>query len=408
MRRLIWALLGTALLQTPSAAAPVSTPGHKLLVVSVDGLDWRYLRDRDRLGLKIPNIRKLLAKSQVADGVAGVWPTITWPSHTAIISGARPDQSGILSNARGTLDPNLSYWSAKKLKVPVLWQCAARAGRTTAAVTWPVTMEADITWNLPEVFIRRNGGSMDLESVAKYGTPGLVAEITRAYPSFGQQWMDDRTRTQATIYLLQKKHPDLVLTHLVDLDSDAHDRGPFEAEANATLERTDDLIGQMLKALPKGYVFALVSDHGFERLDHLTNLKAIAAGEGVIGEMKAMGGLVTTGDPKMVAWLRSQSGKGEVGREVPHDELAKYAPGLGDLTAFEPAEHVMFGRSERDVPHEPPPEKGEHGFWPLRSDYRSVYLLSGPGIKPAQLGPLKMLSLKDRLAGAMGLACPGP
>ncbi|HLY26540.1 MAG TPA: alkaline phosphatase family protein, partial [Aggregatilineales bacterium] len=75
-------------------AAAQAAPGHKLLVVSVDGLDWRYIRDRDALGLRIPNIRKLIARSQVADGVVGVWPTITWPSHTAIISGARPDQSG--------------------------------------------------------------------------------------------------------------------------------------------------------------------------------------------------------------------------------------------------------------------------------------------------------------------------
>ncbi len=80
------------------------------MVLSVDGLDWRYIRDANRLGLKIPNLRRLLAKSQYADGVIGVWPTITWPSHTAIISGARPDQSGILSNARGTLDPALSFW----------------------------------------------------------------------------------------------------------------------------------------------------------------------------------------------------------------------------------------------------------------------------------------------------------
>ena len=46
------------------------------------------------------------------------------------------------------------------------------------------------------------------------------------------------------------------------------------------------------------------------------------------------------------------------------------------------------------------------GFWPMREDYRSVFLLSGPGIKPAALGPVQMISLKDRLAGAMGLACP--
>ncbi len=73
--------------------------------------------------------------------------------------------------------------------------------------------------------------------------------------------------------------------------------------------------------------------------------------------------------------------------KYPHEELARYAPGLGDVTAFEPAPHVMFGRSERDVPRTPPPEKGDHGFWPLRSDYRSVFLLSGPGIHPARLGP---------------------
>ena len=392
-----------------SVGAAQAGPGHKLLVVSVDGLDWRYIRDRDALGLKIPNIRKLLVKSEYADGVVGVWPTITWPSHTAIITGARPDQSGILSNARGTLDPSLSYWSADKLKVQTLWQCAGAAGRTTAAVTWPVTMQAKITWNLPEVFIRRNGGSMDLESVAKYATPGLAAGITRVYPSFAQQWVDDRTRTLATLYLLRRKQPDLVLTHLVDLDSDAHDRGPFESEANATLERTDELIGDMLKNLPKGYDFALVSDHGFERVDRIANLKAIAAADGITGDLQAMGGLAVTSDPRVADWLRAQAGKGDVGREIPHEELVKYAPGLANaVAAFEPADHVLFGRSDRDVPHSPPPEKGDHGFWPLHADYRSVFLLSGPGVKPVQLGTVDMLSLEGRLASKMGLACGMP
>ena len=54
-----------------------------LLVLSVDGLDWRYLRDADRLGLKIPNLRRLMAEGEVAQGVIGVYPTVTWPSHTS-------------------------------------------------------------------------------------------------------------------------------------------------------------------------------------------------------------------------------------------------------------------------------------------------------------------------------------
>src|SRR5678816_4397143 len=90
-------------------AGQAQAAAHRLLVISVDGLDWRYLRDRDALGLKIPNLRKLMAKSQIADGVVGVWPTITWPSHTTMLTGLRPDQHGILGNASGAPDPALSY-----------------------------------------------------------------------------------------------------------------------------------------------------------------------------------------------------------------------------------------------------------------------------------------------------------
>src|SRR6478736_5129494 len=188
-------------------AGPAQAATHRLLVISVDGLDWRYLRDRDALGLRIPNFRTLMAKSQIADGVVGVWPTITWPSHTTMLTGVRPDQHGILGNAGGPPDPALSYWSATKIRVPTLTQCVAGAGRSVGAVNWPVTVDAKIDWNLPEVYARRNGDSSDMDTVDRFGTPGLVAEIGRVYPSFAQQWLDDRSETLATIYILTRKQP---------------------------------------------------------------------------------------------------------------------------------------------------------------------------------------------------------
>jgi len=386
-------------------AGPAQAATHRLLVISVDGLDWRYLRDRDALGLRIPNFRKLMAKSQVADGVVGVWPTITWPSHTTMLTGVRPDQHGILGNASGPPDPALSYWSASKIKVPTLTQCLAGAGRSVGAVNWPVTVDAKIDWNLPEVYARRNGDSSDMDTVDKFGTPGLVAEIGRAYPSFAQQWLDDRSRALATIYLVTRKHPDLMLLHFAELDSEQHEEGPFVPHAKAVVERTDELIGDIIKALPKDYVVALVSDHGFEQVDHLANLKVLAAADGVMGAMTVTGGLVTSSDPQAIAWLRSQSGKGEVGREVPQDELKRHAPQLAGV-AFEPAPHVMFGNT--GPARSSSQTKGNHGFWPTRPDYHSIFLLSGPGIKPAQLGTIEMVSLKDRLADALGARCPAP
>ena len=88
--------------------------------------------------------------------------------------------------------------------MPTLWDAAKRAGLTTAAVTWPVTVDAPITWNLPEYFLKRQGGEMDLAGVASKSTPGLVDAIAVKYPSFKQQWMDDRTRTLAAMYLLSE------------------------------------------------------------------------------------------------------------------------------------------------------------------------------------------------------------
>ena len=394
-----------------AAAAPaLAAPGHKLLVVSVDGLDWRYLRDRDALGLKIPNLRKLMAQGQTADGVVGVWPTVTWPSHTSLITGARPDQHGILNNAARGVPFTESYWSAKTLKATTLWQCARQAGLTTAAVTWPVTVDAAITWNLPEAAMRRNGGSMDLDSVEATATPGLVRDITAMYPSFAQQWVDDRTRTQAVLYLLRAKKPDLILAHLVDLDSEGHDQGPFGKNANAILERSDELVGKMMAALPAGYELALVSDHGFERLDHIPNLKVKMAEAGAKGQIRPLGGIVVADDEAGAAWLRALSAKGGegVGREIPKAELQRYAPTLaGAVAAFEPEDHVMFGGASTGPYLTGPREKGEHGFWPLRHDYRSVYALYGAGVRPEKLATLEMLSIKDRLAAVLGLRCPG-
>ena len=392
--------LGATLLAAPSAqAAP-----HKLMILSVDGLDWRYLRDRDALGMKLPNLRKLLARSQVADGVTGVWPTITWPSHTTMLTGVPPDRHGILANAGGPPDPALSYWSYKKITAPTLTQCVRDAGRTVGAVNWPVTVDAPINWNLPEVYARRNGDSSDMDTVDRFSTPGLVPEIGHALPSFNQQWLDDRSRALAAIYLLKKKHPDLMLVHLAETDSEQHEEGPYTPHAKAVLERSDELVGDILKALPKDYALALVSDHGFEQVDHIANLPALAAADGMTGAMTISGGMVTSTDPGMIAWLRTQSGKGEVEREIPAAELALYAP-RSSGTAFEPAPHVMFGNG-KDAPHAPSNNKGNHGFWPTRPDYHSVFLLSGPGIKPAALGTIEMTSLKDRFSRQLGVACP--
>src|SRR5262249_40621966 len=149
------------------------------------------------------------------------------------------------------------------LKTTTLLDAAHQAGLKTATVTWPVTVGAASDFNLPEYFEKRRGGAMDLKSVSsKANPPDLVDRITGMFPSFHQEWVDDRTRMLAVRYLLKTEHPDLTLVHLVDLDSEEHDNAPYTPEALAILEYTDELIGSVIQDLPRDYTLVVVSDHG--------------------------------------------------------------------------------------------------------------------------------------------------
>ena len=370
-----------------------------LLVVSVDGLDQRYLENADRLGLQIPNLRKLMREGEWSRGVLGIVPTVTWPSHTTLITGATAEEHGILSNRRPASEGGDYYWDVNLLKRPTLLDEAAKAGKTTAVITWPVTVNAPVTYNLPEYFKKRRGGAMDTPSICAKAKPAnLCAQIASRFPSFRQEWMDDRTRTLAVRYFLAQQ-TDIILVHLVDLDSEAHETGPFSIESNALLEYTDELIGTMAAALPKGGRLVVVSDHGFEAAKSEVHLRAEAP-RGV----RPMGGFVLAEDDEAAAWLRAakKDSKYGLGRDIPADEIQRLAPHLaGAKMILESAEAVWFGFGNVKLLQQPR-ETGNHGHWPTR--YRAVYLAWGKGLRAQRIPEVPMQQIYERLRSLSGLS----
>jgi predicted AlkP superfamily pyrophosphatase or phosphodiesterase len=113
-----------------------------VLMISVDGLKPEYVTEADQRGLKIPILRGLMADGAYADGVAGVWPTNTYPSHTTLVTGVTPAVHGIYNNPE--FDPKHKFaeswfWYARQIRVPTLWQAAHRAGLATASIAIPAT-----------------------------------------------------------------------------------------------------------------------------------------------------------------------------------------------------------------------------------------------------------------------------
>ncbi len=373
-----------------SIALAAAAQARPLLVISIDGMDHRYLRDRDAMGLKIPQLRRLLAQGSWADGgVTGVMPTVTFPSHTTIVTGVAPHVHGILDNNRA--DTKQRYWESELIKVPTLWDAAKKAGKTVGAVHWPVTVGASIDWNVPEYFQRRLGHGMDWDSTEAKSTPGLIEKMLARYPSMPQEWVDDRVRALATIYLLKEHKPDLLLVHLVDHDGEAHDTGPFTKHAKAVLERIDELVGEILAAKPANMAVAIVSDHGFEHVQRPVNLGGFG------NRVQTRGTLATTDDPVAAAALRSAA----IGREIPASEWKRVMPHAPvPAAAFEPPEHATFitGKTPGNFK-----ARGDHGYWPLRRDYHSTYLLAAPGGRRETLGEIEMTSIAARLAAVLGI-----
>jgi hypothetical protein len=403
--RILFLLVAGACLVRPAEAQD-----RQLLIVSIDGLDHRYLKDRDSLKLRIPNLRKLVEQGAWADGVVGIVPTVTWPSHTTLITGVRADEHGILDNNIQTANGSERYWYAAYLKAPTLWQAAKKSGKRVAAITWPVTVGAEIDYNLPEYFRARSGGAMDLKSTEEKATPGLVQAITAEFPSFATQWMDDRVRALATIYILKRYQPDLTLLHFVDHDEAAHDMGPFSKEAIATLEYTDELLGQILAVAPRNTVVAIVSDHGFEAAPRELNVASLLASKKLpAGGAVVRGGFLTTYDPAVAAAL-SEARSDErscVGREIPRSEVDRFLPGTpSSARLFEPASGCFFaaGKPGGEIVSSQPSELGRHGHWPTR--YRAVFVLSGPGVAAERRPEMDMRDAVQQFARVLGLAWP--
>ena len=109
-----------------------------LIIISLDSLGFR---DIDEHREELPTLNKLVQGGTWVKKVQGIYPTLTYPSHTTIITGQYPSVHGIVNNTK--IQPERRspdwYWYQKDVKSTTLYDLAHRKGLKTAAFLWPVT-----------------------------------------------------------------------------------------------------------------------------------------------------------------------------------------------------------------------------------------------------------------------------
>jgi len=408
--------------------------GPMVLLISVDGMKPEAILDAQSHGLKVPNLRAFMTDGAFATRVRGVLPTLTYPSHTTLLTGASPARHGIIDNT--TFDPFLKnaqgwYWYAEDIKVPTLWDAAGAAHLNTANVYWPVSVGAKITYNLPQIW--RTGTDDDLKLQRALSTSGLEQELTAElgrYPGGMEETVaDDEIRARFAIRLLEKKHPDFFTVYLTGLDTEEHASGPFSAKSNETLERLDSVVGLLRaaaeKAAPGRATVCVVSDHGFAPIEHDVNLYAAFLQAGLFSVGK---------DNKVTDWkamLWPAGGSAAVVLADPKDEAVRSkVKALLDNLAADPANGIdrIWSRDEiqkgRGFPNAEflvslkigyetayslalplitkPANLGMHGYVPERSEMRSSFFIVGPEVeKGRSLGEIDMRQIAPTLAGLL-------
>ncbi len=422
-----------------AAAAQEKAPPPLLVMISVDGLRPDYITAADAHGAKVPNLRRFLKEGAYADGVQGVVPTVTYPSHTTLVTGVWPARHGIFANT--TFDPlqkNFQgwYWYAEDIRVPTLWDAAAQAGRSTASIQWPVTVGARVTWNIPE-FWRANTDD-DAKLLRAVSTPGLLSEAGAAigaYPTgIASSAESDEVRGRYAQWILENKHPALLTLHLLALDHMEHETGPFSSESIAVLEKLDAVIGRIRETaerLAPGRAFiAVVSDHGFAKTGAQLNLfpafreaKLFTVDDkGKIADWKAMpwptGGsaaivLKDPGDTATLAAVRKLLGKlavdpaNGIDRVLDASELHERGgyPPASFFVGLKPGWKTGYSLNGPVLSKTKP--GGTHGELPDLPDLRASFFLVGPGVPAGRsLGLIDMRDVAPTLAHLAGISLP--
>jgi predicted AlkP superfamily pyrophosphatase or phosphodiesterase len=419
--------------QTQPARVPV-------IMISIDGLMPDYVLEADSRGLKIPNLRRLQKEGAFATGVVGVTPTVTYPSHTTLVTGVSPAKHGITANT--PFDPfskNMGgwYWYAEDVKVPTLWEVAGKAGLVTASVDWPVSVGADIRFNIVQYW--RASTPDDRKLTRALSTKGLLTEAERTlgpYPDgYDYELPADRRRGKFVAWMLEQKKPQLLTGYLSSLDEEQHHSAPYSARSKETLEGIDGIIGEIRAAAERATsgrsVFCVVSDHGHITADKELHLNAALAEAGLL-ELDAQQKLQSW---RAIGWASGGSfgvmlndAKDQQARDRAREVLRRLAsdptsgidrvlegPEATALNGFSGAALVVglkpgfrTGGALTGAVTRSGTAGGTHGYLPNHRDMEASFFIAGPGIPAGHnLGRIDMRDVAPTLAGLLGVTLPG-
>lgn len=236
-----------------------------VIVVTIDGFRPNfYLEDK----WSAPNLKAMKQEGVHAYGVNSVFPSITYPSHTTIVTGVRPASHGIYYNAlfeKDSATKGQIYWHFDQIKSPTLWEVTQNAGLKAASVNWPVSVGAPTVFNISDVGSK--GQKVMEDSAHPAGVSTLIkAKLLNNAPAI--KVGVDKNVASIAAWVIKTEKPNFMTVHLLGMDHEQHLHGRNGPEVEKAIVLADSAVGVIRKAiadagLKDNALLIVTGDHGF-------------------------------------------------------------------------------------------------------------------------------------------------
>ncbi|MBO4409731.1 MAG: alkaline phosphatase family protein [Spirochaetales bacterium] len=295
-----------------------------LVVVSFDAMVYEDL-DLLKGG---PAFSRFFEDGSRVNRIRTVYPSLTYPAHTSMLTGCRCGKHGIVNNEPcevGNLKSDW-YWFHDPVKVSDIHDAAKKAGLVTASVFWPVTGgHKGIDHLVAEYWAQGKDDTLE-KAYKRAGTSDEMFEsVVRPVEKVMSSWdplTSDDAKVQMACQTIRLYRPNLLTVHLGQIDSFRHRNGVFNDRVGEGVAQSERYMQQIFDACKEAGVydetdFVVCSDHGQINYTRKMNLNALFVRAGFVktgpdGEIKSW-----------KAWAKGANFSAQVYLKDPKDEALR-------------------------------------------------------------------------------------